>query len=200
MPEVQHPDTGGRGSRRLLRGLPLIRSAPETEQLLVRVAKVDQAAFAKLYDRISGSVYGLVRRVLRDPAQSEEVTREVMFEVWRRAPRFDRGRGSADAWIMAMAHRRAVDRVRSEQSARNRNDRVGGRDQRGAGLDVVAEEVEAGLERQQVRAALSQLTDLQREAIELAYYGGYTYREVAELLDTPLDTVKTGLRDWLLRL
>lgn len=171
-----------------------------TETLLTEVAKGDQAAFGQLYDRIAGTVYGLIRRVLRDPAQSEEVTQEVLLEIWRSAPRFDSTRGTANAWIMTMAHRRAVDRVRSEQASRDRDDRAGVRAQRTDAFDVVAEEVELRLEHQQVRAALEQLTELQREAVELAYYGGYTYREVAELLDTPLGTVKTRLRDGLIRL
>lgn len=164
------------------------------------VAKGDQAAFANLYDRIDGQVFGLVRRVLRDPSQSEEVMQEVLLEVWRQATRFDAGRGSAAGWIMTMAHRRAVDRVRSEQASRVREDHVGALDAAMAPFDEVTEGVEARLEQQQVRSALGGLTALQREAIELAYYGGYTYREVAELLDTPLGTVKTRLRDGLIRM
>ena len=170
------------------------------EDLLSSVAKGDQSAFGAVYDRVGAQVYGLVRRVLRDPSQSEEVTQEVLLEVWRAASRFDRSRGSASGWIMTMAHRRAVDRVRSEQASRNRDERIAIRDAGGDAFDVVVEDVEARLEQQQVRQALSQLTDLQREAIELAYYGGYTYREVAELLGTPLGTVKTRLRDGLIRL
>lgn len=170
------------------------------EDLLAAVAKGDQDAFAAVYDRVGGQVYGLVRRVLRDPAQSEEVTQEVLLEVWRSASRFERERGTANGWIMTMAHRRAVDRVRSEQASRNRNERIATLEAAEEGFDVVAEDVEIRLEQQQVRQALGGLTDLQREAIELAYYGGYTYREVAELLDAPLGTVKTRLRDGLIRL
>ncbi|HVM19812.1 MAG TPA: ECF RNA polymerase sigma factor SigK [Egibacteraceae bacterium] len=187
----------GRGR---LRAAPASDAPITLEGLLGDVARGDQAAFAQLYDRVGGQVYGLVRRVLRDPAQSEEITQEVLLEVWRTASRFDRARGSAQSWIMTMAHRRAVDRVRSEQAARDRQERVATRDGAEAAFDVVAEDVEIRLERQQVRQALGNLTELQREAIELAYYGGYTYREVAELLDAPLGTVKTRLRDGLIRL
>jgi len=172
---------------------------PGLEDLLERVATGDQAAFAALYDQTGSKVYGLVRRILRDPSQSEEVAQEVYLEVWRHASRFDRGRGRALTWLLTMTHRRAVDRVRSEQASRDRDTVVGNRDAR-PGFDVVAEEVEVRLEHRQVRRALDHLTGLQREAVELAYYSGYTYREVAELLDTPLGTVKTRLRDGLIRL
>lgn len=185
------------------RRLALVDDLPAAEQplehVVSRVARGDEQAFEVLYRRVSGQVLGLIRRVLRDPAQSEEVAQEVFVEVWRTATRFDADRGSATSWIMTMAHARAVDRVRSAQAASNRDERVGRRDQTRE-YDEVAEEVEVRLEQQAVRKCLGGLTDLQREAVQLAYYGGYTYREVAELLDTPLGTVKTRLRDGLIRL
>jgi RNA polymerase sigma-70 factor, ECF subfamily len=180
-----------------LRAVPGGAAAPD--ELLQATARGDQAAFAELYDLLAPMVYGVIRRVVRDPSQSEEVAQEVFVEVWRTATRFDASRGSAQTWVLTMAHRRAVDRVRSEQASRNRNDRVGHRDQSRA-FDEVAEQVETSLEQDQVREALEALTELQREAVELAYYKGYTYREVAEVLDAPLGTIKTRMRDGLIRL
>lgn len=175
------------------------RAPQRLEDLLAAVARGDRDAFEEVYTRISGPVYGLVRRVLRDPAQSEEVTQEVLLGVWRSASRFDEKQGSALAWVMTMAHRRAVDRVRSEQAASDRHDRLGRRDIEPA-YDEVVEAVETRLEREAVRRCLESLTDLQRESVGLAYYGGYSYREVAELLEVPLGTVKTRMRDGLIRL
>jgi RNA polymerase sigma-70 factor (ECF subfamily) len=169
----------------------------DLDALIGRVARGDEAAFAALYDRAAGGVFGLVRRVVRDPAQSEEVTQEVLLEVWRTASRFDRRRGSAATWLMTVAHRRAVDRVRSAKASAGREQRVPAP---AASYDTVAEEVEARLEAQRVRRCLESLTDLQRESVTLAYYGGYTHREVAGLLGVPLGTVKTRMRDGLIRL
>lgn len=188
-----------RAERAGLRALPGGAEATDADALLRKAGRGDRDAFARLYDLVAGQVFGLVRRVLRDPAQSEEVAQEVLLEVWRLASRFDPERGSARAWIMTLAHRRAVDRVRSEQAGRDREERVG-RASMERDRDEVAEEVETRMEHERVRTALSQLTGLQREAVELAYYGGHTYREVAEILDTPLGTVKTRLRDGLIRL
>ena len=165
--------------------------------LLSLVARGDEAAFAQVYDQVAGAVSGMVRRVVRDQAQSEEVTQEVLLEVWRSASRFDPREGSASAWLMTMAHRRAVDRVRSAQAAAEREKRVPAAV---PGYDQVAEEVEAKLEAQRVRRCLASLTGLQRESVTLAYYGGYTYREVAGLLGVALGTVKTRMRDGLIRL
>ena len=169
------------------------------ERLLAQVARGDEQAFADLYQRVAAAVFGLVSKVVRNPAQSEEVTQEVIVELWRTAPRFDPARGTARSWIMTCAHRRAVDRVRSAESAARRDDLAGRRDQ-GRPYDEVVEQVESSLEREHVRRGLQALTALQREAVVLAYYGGHTHREIAELLGVPQGTVKTRLRDGLIRL
>jgi RNA polymerase sigma-70 factor (ECF subfamily) len=165
----------------------------------VLVARGDQRAFEELYGLVSGPVFGLVRRVVRDQAQSEEVAQEVLLELWRSAARFDPGRGSALSWILTLAHRRAVDRVRSARAAGEREQRAARRAHHPA-FDQVTEEVEAGLEREWVRRCLDRLTALQRQSVTLAYYEGYTYREVADRLSLPLGTVKTRMRDGLIRL
>lgn len=169
------------------------------ERLLVRVSRGDQQAFETVYSAVSGPVLGLIRRLLRDPAQSEEVAQEVLIEVWRCAARFDPEKGSAMAWVMTMAHRRAVDRVRSAQASTDREHRAAVRDHSPA-FDEVSEQVERRLEREQVRRCLSSLTELQRESVMLAYYRGCTYQETADLLGAALGTVKTRLRDGLIRL
>jgi RNA polymerase sigma-70 factor, ECF subfamily len=174
-------------------------AGPDLQQLLGLVARGDQEAFSRVYDAVCGPVLGLVRAVLRDPAQSEEVTQEVLIEVWRTAARFQPSRGSAMTWILTLAHRRAVDRVRSAQAATDRERRAALLEQTPA-YDEVTEQVEARLEREQVRRCLRGLTELQRQSVTLAYYRGLAYREVAELLAVPLGTVKTRLRDGLIRL
>ncbi|MEU4241306.1 ECF RNA polymerase sigma factor SigK [Actinoplanes sp. NPDC026619] len=178
---------------------PVPDPAPDVGALLSAVARGDEQAFGRLYDLVATRVYGLIRRVLRDPAQAEEVTQEVMVEVWRSAAQFDSGRGSATGWIFMISHRRAVDRARAAQASTDRDARVGA-----ASIDTpydsVADEVTGRLERQQVRHCLDELTELQREVVNLAYYQGYSYPQVSEVLGTPLGTVKTRMRDGLIRL
>jgi RNA polymerase sigma-70 factor (ECF subfamily) len=161
------------------------------------VARGDAAAFEVVFERLGPSVFGVVKSVIRDPAQSEEVTQEVLLEVWRTAAKFDAGRGSVTAWVMTMAHRRAVDRVRSVQKETERERRIVTED---IPFDEVTEAVESSLERERVRRCLSSLTDVQRESLILAYYRGCTYGQVASLLGVPIGTVKTRMRDALIRM
>lgn len=178
---------------------PLPRPDEDADQLLAAVARGDEQAFTALYDLVAPTVVGITRRVLRDPAQAEEVAQEVLLEVWRQAARHRPERGSARTWISTIAHRRAVDRVRSEQSERNRRDRDASREVTVA-HDPVAESVADRSDKERVLAALSELTTVQRETVELAYFGGHTYAQVAEMMDLPLGTVKTRIRDALIRL
>lgn len=167
--------------------------------LLALVAEGDEGAFGQLYDQSSGRVFGLVRRLLKDSAQSEEVTQEIFLEVWQNAKRYDPNKGSATTWILTMAHRRAVDRIRSSQSTRDRDQKIGLRDLE-TEYDSASESVEIKVEHERVEQALKRLTELQRQAVTLAYYGGYSHSEVAEMLKVPIGTVKTRLRDGMIRL
>jgi RNA polymerase sigma-70 factor, ECF subfamily len=183
---------------------PAVPPAPTGEhgraaELLARSSRGDEAAFADLYDLTSARVYGLARRVVRDPAQAEEVAQEAYLEIWRQSARYDASRGSALAWMLTIVHRRAVDRVRSAESAHERDRRYAAMGD-GPAYDVVEETVTARLDSARVRRALDTLTDVQREAVTLAYFGGYTHREVSDLLGVPLGTVKTRMRDGLIRL
>ena len=167
--------------------------------LLVQIAKGDQDAFARMYDLLSPRVFGLILRVLVDRAQSEEVLQEVFLEVWQSAGRFAPNRGQGRSWVLTIAHRRAVDRVRSAQASTDRDAKIGTRDLDVA-YDRVAEQVELKIEGERLATALSTLPEAQREALTLAYYGGYSQSEIAALVGAPLGTVKTRMRDGLSRL
>lgn len=187
------------------RGSPCANSPDTPEALLTEAGRGSHGAFAKLYDLVVAEVYGLVRRVLRDPAQSEEVTQEVMVEVWRTAPRYSEGVASARSWILTIAHRRAVDRVRREQTWRDRTAQVSALDPGESShedptSDAAVHRLVAVADQRRVAQALASLTGVQRQTIELAYFGGHTQTEIAELLGLPLGTVKTRVRDGLIRL
>ena len=180
-------------------GLRLVHAddQPSADELLRRVGHGDMHAFEVLYDTVAPPVFGLVRRVLRDPTRSEDVTQEVFLEVWRKATRFDSHKGTAKTWILTIAHRRAVDTVRRSESQKRQ-------DHHGGVQDVTHESPDDALiqaeEHGQVRDCLDTLTDLQVESVRLAYFNGYTYGEVAALLEKPLPTIKTRMRDGLIRL
>ncbi len=198
VPRLRRGDAPGRAPGNRARSAAASRGgADPLELVLAAVARGDDAAFRTLYDQVSPAVLGTALRVLRDPAQSEEVMQEVLLEIWRTAARFDPSAGSAAAWIATVAHRRAVDRVRSEQRAAERELRAATAT---IDYDQVSDAVETSLEHERVRRCLAGLTELQRESVTLAYYGGYSYREVAQLLDVAVGTVKTRMRDGLIRL
>jgi RNA polymerase sigma-70 factor (ECF subfamily) len=167
------------------------------DHLVGRVAKGDAEAFENLYDAMGAPVYGVARRVVRDPERAEDVAQEVFLDVWRKAPSFDQQRGSARTWIMTIAHRRAVDAVRRNE-AQKKYDEHAGIDE--ISFDEPADRVVQAEEHGSVRECLGTLTELQLESVRLAYYNGYTYAEVASLLDKPLPTIKTRMRDGLIRL
>ncbi len=167
--------------------------------LLVASAAGDERAFADLYDALAGRAFGLAVRVIRDRAQAEEVLQEAFLELWRTSRSFDPDRGSAASWVLTLVHRRAVDRVRSAEAA-TRRDVTYHQQNTAVDHDTTAEAAHASLEARRVRKALEALTQVQREAVELAFFGGLTHTQVAGRLELPVGTAKTRIRDGLLRL
>ena len=182
-------------------GVPLegASAAPDLADLLKLCGRGDQNAFAQLYDAVSARVHGLAVRVVRDPAQAEEVAQEAFLEIWKNSGRFDPAKGSPLGWLLTIVHRKSVDRVRSAEAS-TRRDTTYNQQNQPVEHDSTAEAAQASLEAHRVRAALSSLTPIQREALELAYFGGYTHTEVATMLDLPVGTAKTRIRDGLIRL
>lgn len=174
-------------------------AGPDLAALLRASARGDEVAFAQLYDATAARVHGLALRVVRDPAQAEEVTQEAFLDVWRTAARFDSDRGSALSWLLTVTHRKAVDRVRSAEAS-SRRDTSYHQQNQPIDHDSTAEAATASMEARRVRGALASLTPVQREAVELAYFGGYTHTEVASMLQLPVGTAKTRIRDGLIRL
>ena len=172
---------------------------PDLAELLKLCGRGDQSAFARLYDAVSSRVHGMAVRVVRDPAQAEEVAQEAFMEIWKNSGRFDPAKGSPLGWLLTIVHRKAVDRVRSAEAS-TRRDQTYHHQNQPVDHDSTAEAAQASMEARRVRGALQSLTTVQREALELAYFGGYTHTEVATMLDLPVGTAKTRIRDGLIRL
>jgi RNA polymerase sigma-70 factor (ECF subfamily) len=196
MTDVEHVRPAPDGTPQ---GVPSRGDATRLADLLHRAGLGDEAAFAEFYDATSARAYGLALRVVRNPAHAEEVTQEAYFDAWRSSTRYDAGRGSAAGWLLTIVHRKAVDRVRSVEAATAR-DESWDRETAPVDHDQTSEAAHASLDAARVRGAVATLTDVQRQAVELTYFGGYTHTEVAALLDVPLGTAKTRIRDGLIRL
>ena len=167
------------------------------DRLIVTVARGESGAFDALFRHLSGPVYRTVLAVIRNPAHAEEVAQEVLIEIWRTAGRFDPDRGSAASWALTIARRRAIDRVRSTTADTDRERRTAGVP---VSWDAVSETVEDILDRERLTSSLDRLSDPQRQAIMLAYYGGHTHDEIAGILGVALGTVKSRIRIGLAKL
>ena len=180
---------------------PLASTRVDLAPLLTATGRGSTVAYEQLYNEVVGAVYGVALRVVRDAQMAEDVAQEALTEVWRHAARFTAGQGSARAWILTIAQRRAVDRVRSEQSHTDRVIKHAPRDEVApAEQDHVIDTMFSEWQAARVRAGLASLTDRQREALELTYFKGYTHREMSQALDIPLGTAKARVRDGLIKL
>ncbi len=167
-------------------------------RLVTSVARYSEVALAEIYRRHGRAVYGLARRVLQDAGEAEDVTQEVFLRLWREPDRFDPGRGSLRSFLLAQAHGRAVDAVRSSSSRRAREAREAAHTARSE-YDMQHEAWDLALA-DQVAQAMGELSEDERRAIQLAYFDGHTYREVARVLEQPEGTVKSRIRSGLRRL
>jgi RNA polymerase sigma-70 factor (ECF subfamily) len=166
------------------------------EALVALAARSEQTALAELYDRYGRTAYGLALRVLRDPALAEDAVQEAFLTIWRTASRFMPEKGRASTWILTLVHRRAVDAVRREQRRRADSLELAAE----PSVEGVEEDAWLRLQRERVQAALRLLPDAQREALELAYYGGFSQSELSERLGQPLGTIKSRMFTGLSRL
>ncbi|WP_238147617.1 MULTISPECIES: sigma-70 family RNA polymerase sigma factor [Micrococcaceae] len=169
------------------------------EALMGCASRGNQNCFERLYDLLVPRIYGLVQRILRNRSHAEEVTQEVFLEVWQKAPQYDPSRGAVGSWVTVIAHRRAVDRVRATQSAWDREMRTGKTEFRET-YEHVESTVQQSLESESVHAALSRVPQTQVEVMTLAYFGGLSQSKIATMLEIPLGTVKTRMRQGLKRL
>jgi len=184
-------------------GVPSQEGAPagaDLGHLLRQCARGDESAFATFYDATSARAWGLALRVVRNRAHAEEVMQEAYLRAWRQSSRFDPMRGRAESWFLTIVHRTAVDRVRSAEASTRRDQQFAEQSRSTPEQDTTASAVEQAFEARRVHGALGALTELQRQAVELAYWGGYTHTEVAGLLEIPVGTAKTRIRDGLIRL
>lgn len=181
---------------------PTALSLADPGRLLELAAAGDLDAFARFYDLMAPRVHGLALRILRDPGYAEETVQEVFLQVWKQASGYSPALGSVQSWVLTIAHRRAVDRVRSESSATRRDeaDAATGVTHSGDIAEQVTEQISRDEDAADVRRCLGELTENQRQSIEMAYFTGLTYREVAENLDAALPTIKSRIRDGLRRL
>ena len=169
----------------------------ELDRLLGAVAHGEHGAFDLVYEQLSGPVAGVVWAVMKAPAQAEEVAQEVLLEIWRTAVRYDSSKGSARAWALTIARRRAIDRIRKDAARSARELRV---TPNPASWDHVGDDVQQTLDRESLLLCLDKLSAPQRQAITLAFYDGHSYTEVASLLGIPPGTAKTRIRDALIKL
>ena len=181
---------------------PVARAKPEatSEELLTRAGSGDRRAFELLYDRVAGPVLGLATQLLGNHSHAGDLAREVLLELWQTAPRYRAEKGNAMCWTLAIAHRRAVERARSEPTVRAREATTTFEARRDRPFDEVTESVGYHEERGQLRRCLDRLTELQRQSVTMAYYQGRTCTEVATILESPTGTVATRMRDGLIRL
>jgi RNA polymerase sigma-70 factor, ECF subfamily len=167
-------------------------------ELLRRISKGDEEAFNELYERYARAAYGLASRICGDKDLAEDVVQEAFLSIWRRPASYRPEKGSVAAYVLGAVHHKSVDAVRHEEAVRRREHAAGGSDE--ASGDDIAEEGWLLVMRDQIRSAVDKLSDVQRQALELAYFDGLTYSEVAQRLEIPLGTAKTRLRDGMIKL